>query len=99
MELMRPQKVVVCHPQCKIVAGTVITIETVGGTVGSLVGAVQSFDHLLVWTEFLGNGIIVCKANDLSDLKLELLAELSEELLCGKDVGAVSVRNEPEVFW
>jgi len=99
MELMRSQEVVVRHPQSKIVAGTVITVETVGGTVGCLVGAIKALDHLLVRTEFLGNGIIVCKTDDLCYLKLKLLAELHEELLCGKDVGTVPVRDEPEVFW
>ena len=98
MELMWPQEVVVRHPQCKIVACAVITVETVGGTVGSLVGAIKAFDHLLVWTEFLGNGIVICKADDLSNLKLKLLAELPKELLCSKDIGTVTVSNEPEVF-
>ena len=98
MQLVGPEKVVVSNPERKVVVCTVIVIKPVRGAVGSLVCTVETFNHLLIRTEFRGNGIIICQADDLSDLELELLAEFMEELLGGKRIGAEAVGDEAEVF-
>ena len=98
MQLVWPQEVVVGNPQRKVIVGAIVVVEPVRGSIGGLISAVEAFDHLLERTKFRGYGIIVRKADDLGDLKLEFLAKLMEELLCGKRIGAVAVSDETEVF-
>ena len=73
---MRTEKVIVCDPEDKVVVGAVDVIKAVCVTVGGLIGAVQPFDHLLEWTVFPGNGIVVGKSDHLSDFEGKIFPEL-----------------------
>ena len=92
------QKVIVCNPKSKVIVGTVDVVKSVRFPVGSLVGAVQAFDHLLERTIFSGNSIVVGKTKDLGDVEVKGVTEFMEELLSGQRIGAVSVGNQTEVF-
>ncbi len=95
---MWTEKVIVCDPEDKVVVGAVDVIKAVCVTVGGLIGAVQPFDHLLEWTVFPGNGIVVGKSDHLSDFEGKIFPELFYELHCGQWVGAVTVSNELKIF-
>ena len=99
VQFVGAEKVVVCNPERKVVVGAVIVIKPIRGTVGGLVCTVEPLNHLLIGTEFRGNSVIVRQADDLSNLELELLAELMEELLGSKRIGAIAVSDETEVLW
>ena len=98
VELVRTQEVVISDPERKLVIRAFYTVEAVRMAVRRPVGTVETLDQLLVWTVPGGDGIVVCKADHLRDLKLHPLAELKEELLCCKRIGAVAVGNKKEAF-
>ena len=98
MDLMWAEEVIISHPKGEIIVGTIIVIEPIGWSVGCFVSAVQTLDHLLVRPEFLRDSIFVCKSDDLCDLKLKLISELTEELLGGKWISAVTVSDEAKVL-
>ena len=95
---MRPQEVVISDPERKPVIRTFYPVEAVRMAVRRPVGTVETLDQLLVWTVPGGDGIVVCKADHLRDLKPHPFAELKEELLCCKRIGAVAVGNKKEAF-
>ena len=95
---MWPQEVIVGNPEGQIIVGTVDVIKTVCRPVGSLVCAVEPFNHLFVWTEFSGYFIVVGKSNHLGDVKLQLTFGFDKKLLCSKGIGAVTIRNELKVL-
>ena len=92
-----PQKVVISDPESDIIIRTVIVIISALNTVCFLIGAVQALDDLLEGTEFFGDFIIIRQADDLSDVKLEILTVFMEELLCCQDIRTVTVRDKAEV--
>ena len=96
--LVRPKEVVISDPERKLVIRAFYPVEAVRMAVRRPVGTVETLDQLLVWTVPGGDGIVVCKADHLRDLKLHPLAELKEELLCCKRIGAVAVGNKKEAF-
>ena len=98
VELVRTQEVVISDPERKLVIRAFYPVEAVRMAVRRPVGTVETLDQLLVWTVPGGDGIVVCKADHLRDLKLHPLAELKEELLCCKRIGAVAVGNKKEAF-
>ena len=59
MECVRTQEVIVCDPQGKVIAGTIVIVESVRRAVRGLVGTVKAFDHLLIRTEFFRDCIFV----------------------------------------
>lgn len=61
-------------------------------------GAVQSFNHLFIRSEFFGYLIVVRKSNYLGNIELELIAKFVEELLGGKWIGIIAIGNEFKVF-
>ena len=93
---MWTQEVVISDPQTKVRVGTVDPIKTIGGTIGSFVSPVQTFNELLVGSELLCYRIFIRESDDLGDLKLHLFTELMKELLGSQRVGAVTVGDEPE---
>ena len=95
---MGTQEVVVGNPQGKIIACAGDTVESVSGTVRSLVSAVEPFDQLLVGPEFGGNSVGIGKADHLGNLELHPVPELAEELLGSKRIGTVAVCDKPEAF-
>ena len=95
---MRPQEVVISDPERKPVIRTFYPVEAVRMAVRRPVGTVETLDQLLVWTVPGGDGIVVCKADHLRDLKPHPFAELKEELLCCKRIGAIAVGNKKEAF-
>ena len=98
LRLVRPEEVVVGDPERDIVVRAVVVVVAALDAVGLLVGTVQAFDQLLERPELRGDGIVVGKADDLRDLKVEIAAELDPELLCSKDIRAVAIGNELELF-
>ena len=96
--LMWSEEVVISDPERQIVVGTIVVIKTVRWPIRGLVCTVQTFDQLLVGTELFRNGIIVCKAENLSNLKLECFTVFAKELLCGKRISAVSISYKAELF-
>ena len=95
---MRPQEVVISDPERKPVIRTFYPVEAIRMAVRRPVGTVETLDQLLVWTVPGGDGIVVCKADHLRDLKPHPFAELKEELLCCKRIGAIAVGNKKEAF-
>ena len=95
---VRTQEVVVGDPEGEIVVGAVKVVKAVGRPVGGLVGTVEAFYHLLVGPELSRDGIVVCKADDLSDVKPEGIAKASEELLSSQRVDRIAIGNEAELF-
>ena len=67
-------------------------------TVGSLISAVEPFDHLFERAVFCRNSIVVGKSDHLSDFKCEIFPELLCEFHCGKGIGAVTISDELKVF-
>jgi len=95
---MRTEEVVVSDPEGKVIVGTVDVIKAVCMAVGSLIGAVEPFNHLFEWAVFRRNGIVVDKPNDLSDLERKVFAKLLDEFHCGERIGAVAVSDELKVL-
>ena len=81
---MGTEKVVIGHPQSQIITGTIVTVKTICRTVGSLVGTVQPFYHLLIGAEFFRDGIFVRQADYLCDVEVEVILELFGKLHCGQ---------------
>ena len=74
-------------------------VKNVCMAVRSLISAVESFDHLLEWAVFCRNGIVIGKANDLSDLERKVFAQLLCEFHGGEGICTVAVCNELKVHW
>lgn len=95
---MGTKKVVISHPQGKVIVGAIYGIKAVRLSIGSFVCAVEPLDHLFVGTEFFGGGILIGKPDDLGDAELKSITEFMEELLGGKRICAITVSNKTEVF-
>ena len=95
---MRAQEVVIGNPESQVVVGTVDAVKAVCVAVGSLVGAVEPFDHLLERSVFRGNSVVVGKSDDLCDLEGKGFAELFGKLHGGEGIGTVAVSDELELF-
>ena len=96
--LMRSEKVIISDPEGDIVVGTLIVVIAAGYAVGGFERTVETLDHLFKRAELFGDFVLVCKSDDLSDIKAELLTELVEELLGRKRIGAVAIGDKAEVF-
>ena len=95
---MRSEEVIISDPEGDIVAGTLIVVIAAGYAVGGFERTVETLDHLFERAELFGDFVLVCKSDDLSDIKAELLTELVEELLGRKRIGAVAIGDKAEVF-
>ena len=95
---MGPQEVIVGDPQGDVIVGSVIVVITAGNAVGRLKGPVQSFDHLFKGPELCGDRIIIAKADDLGDFKVQRPVFTQRELLGSQGIGAVAIRDEAEAF-
>ena len=96
---MWPEKVIISNPESQVIVGAVDVIKTVRRSVRSLIGTIQSFNHLLERAEFFGYFIVVGKSNYLSDFKLKGFTKLVEKLLGSERIGAVAVSNKTEILW
>ena len=96
--LMRSEKVIISDPEGDIVVGTLIVVIAAGYAVGGFERTVETLDHLFERAELFGDFVLVCKSDDLGDIKAELLTELVEELLGRKRIGAVAIGDKAEVF-
>ena len=96
--LVGTQEVVISNPEGQVVVGAVDIVKTVCRAVGSLVGTVEPFDHLLEWTVLRGDGIVVGKSDDLGDLEGKVFSRLFCEFHGGEWIGAVAVGDELELF-
>ena len=96
--LMRSEEVIISDPEGNIVVGTFVVVIAAGYAVGGFKRAVEMLDHLFERAELFGDFVLVYKSDDLSDIKVEFLAELVEELLGRKGIGAVSIGDKAEVF-
>ena len=96
--LMRSEEVIISDPEGDIVVGTLIVVIAAGYAVGGFKRTVETLDHLFERAELFGDFVLVCKPDDLSDIKTELLTELVEELLGRKRIGAVAIGDKAEVF-
>ena len=97
--LMRSEKVIISDPEGDIVAGTLIVVIAACYAVGGFERTVETLDHLFKRAELFGDFVLVCKSDDLGDIKAELLTEVVEELLGRKRIGAVAIGDKAEVFW
>ena len=93
-----PQKVIIGDPQGDVIVGPVIVVVTAGNAVGSFKGPVQAFDQLFIRPEFCGDRIIIAKADDLGDFKVQRPVFTQRELLGSQGIGAVAIRDEAEAF-
>ena len=89
---MRPEEVVISHPERDAVVGTILGPVSAGDAVGFFKGAVQAFDDLLEGSEFFRDLIVIGEPDDLGDEDIPFLFKL--ELLGGKRVCTVSVSDE-----
>ena len=96
--LMWPEEVIISDPEGNIVVGTFIVVIAAGDAVGGFKRTVETLDHLFERAELFGDFVLVCKSDDLGDIKAELLTELMEELLGRKRIGAVAIGDKAEVF-
>ena len=96
--LMRSEEVIIGDPEGDIVVGTLIVAIAAGYAVGGFKGTVETLDHLFERAELFGDFVLVCKSDDLGDIKAELLTEVVEELLGRKRIGAVAIGDKAEVF-
>ena len=88
--LVGVRKVVIGNPEGQVVAGTVDIVKAVCRAVRSLIGAVEPFDHLFVWSVFCRDSVVVGKSDDLGDLEGKGFSELFSEFHGG-------VHDEPDV--
>ena len=95
---MRTQKVIVSNPQSQVITGTINAVKAVCMAVGSLIGAVEPFNHLFIWAVLRGDGIAVDKSKDLGDFKRKRLSPLFSKFHCCKRIGTIAVSNEFKVF-
>ena len=95
---MWAQEVVVSDPEGEVIAGAVDAVKTVCRAVGSLVGAVEPFDHLFERAVLCGDSIVVGKTDDLCDFESKGISELFCEFHCSEGIGAVAVGDELEFF-
>ena len=96
--LVRTQEVVVGDPECHVIVCAVVIIVAAADPVSGFKSTVEPFDHLLVRTELLGDGIVVCESDYLGDVKFEAFPQLLSELQGGQRIGAVPIGNEPELL-
>ena len=96
--LVWAQEVIVGDPEGKVIVGAVDVIKAVRVAVGSLIGAVEPFDHLFKRAVFRGDGIVIGKPDDLGDLEGKGFSKLLREFHCGEGIGAVAVGNELKFF-
>ena len=96
--LMRSEEVIISDPEGDIVVGTFIVVIAAGYAVGGFKRTIETLYHLFERTELFGDFVLVCKPDDLGDIKEELLTELMEELLGRKRIGAVAIGDKAEVF-
>ena len=96
--LMWPEEVIISDPEGNIVVGTFIVVIAAGDAVGGFKRTVETLDHLFERAELFGDFVLVCKSDDLGDIKAELLTEVVEELLGRKRIGAVAIGDKAEVF-
>ncbi len=96
--LMGTQKVIVSNPQGQVITGPVDAIETVCMAVGCLIGAVEPFYHLFVWTVLCGDGIAVGKSENLCNPEGKGIAPLFGKFHCGEGIGAVTISNKLKIF-
>ncbi len=92
------KEVIVSDPESKVIVGTVDVVKTVRVTVRSLIGTVQSLNHLFEGAVFRRNSIVVGKPNHLSNLEGKVFPKLLYEFHCSERIGAVAVSDELEVF-
>ena len=95
---MWAKEVIVSNPEGKVIVGTVDVIETVCVTVRSLIGAVQSLNHLFERAVFRRNSIVVGKSNYLSDFEGKVFSKLLYEFHCSEWVSTVSICNELKIL-
>ena len=95
---MAAEEVVVSDPEGNGVIGALKVVIAAGIAVRSFKSTVEALDHLLEGAEFFRNGIIVGQAYDLGNDKSEGLTEFQGKLLCGKQVGRVTVSDKAELL-
>ena len=95
---MRPEEVVISNPKSQIEISVLIAVVTAGLAVRSLESAIETFDLLLERAKLCGDGIVVGKTDDLSDLEREIISVFTLELHGSERIGAVAIGNEAEVF-
>ena len=96
--LMRSEEVIISDLEGNIVVGTFVVVIAGGYAVGGFKRALETLAHLFERVELFGDFVLVHKSDDMSDIKVELLAELVEELLGRKGICAVSIGDKAEVF-
>ena len=96
---MRTKEVVVGNPECNVVVSTIDVIISAFDSIRGFEGTIKAFYHLLKGTELFGYLIIICRSNDLCDVKFKGFTKLPEELLGGKGIDTVAISNETEAFW
>ena len=95
---MWAKEVIVGDPEGKVIVGTVDVVEPICMAVGSLIGAVEPFNHLFEWAVFFGDGIVVGKSNNLCDPEGKIFPELFCKFHCSKGIGTVAVSDELKFF-
>ena len=92
------KKVVVSHPESKVIVGAVDVVEAVCVPVRSFISPVEPFNHLFERTVLSRNSIAVGKSNDLSDFKGEVFAQLFYKLHGSEGISTVSIGDEFKVL-
>ena len=95
---MRPEKVVVSHPESQVIVGAVDVVKAVCHSVRGFISTVEPFDHLFERAVLFGDGIVVGKSDYLCDLEGECFPKLFGELHGGQRIGAVTICNEFKRF-
>ncbi len=96
--LVWAQKVVVSDPESQVIISPFDVVKAVCMTVRSLIGAVESLDHLFKGAVLRRDSVIIGKSDDLCDLERKVFAEPFREFHSGKGIGAIAVSDELEFF-
>ncbi len=73
------KKIIVSNPERQIIVGTVDVVKAVCMIVRSLIGAIESFNHLFELSVFHRNSIVVGKTNNLSNPEGKAFSKLLSE--------------------
>lgn len=96
--LMRAQKVVISDPERHVIVGTFVVVVTASDPIRSFKSAVETFNHLFIGTKFFGDCVIIGQTDYLSNIKVKIITEFTEELLSSQRIGTVTIGDKSELL-
>ena len=88
---MWTKEIVVCNKECNMVIGAFSTAIAIGYLIGKLECSVKTLNDLLQPAIFLGDRILIRKADDLNQVEVHIL---QHKLLLCKFVGSITISSK-----